>query len=547
MPLQSGEALMATPLPADSSVRIDTLGNGLVYYFRANAEPADRVELRLAVDAGSVLEEEDQLGLAHFVEHMLFNGTRRFQEQELVNFFERAGMRFGPDVNAYTSFDETVYMLQLPTDSSGIIRRGFEVLQEWAHYATLDGAAIEEERGVVLEEWRRGRGTAGRIRDKVLPVLLGSSRYGKRLPIGDTLVLLHSPPEALRRFYRRWYRPDLMAAVVVGDVTADSARAFADEFLASLPNPEKVAVRPRFEAPATAQSTYKVVRDAEYPVTTLEVHYSWPATLVQTVGDYRKVLIGRLMRGMLNRRLGEVARAGAPFFWARASAGRLVRPKSFFSLSAQVPEDSTIAGLEALMAECLRALHHGFTESELARQKDQLLRLAERRYDEKDNVTSGSLAARYVAHYLRGSPIPSATFEYDVMRRLLPGITAEEVRQALERPLARPGRAVVVTMPEKPAILRMTKQDLARTMARAEEMDLAPYVDHTTDAPLLAFEPVPGTVVEELPPTDLGIKELVLSNGIRLVLKPTDFKHDEVLFTAFSSGRHVTCGRRRLF
>ena len=527
---------LARRIPIDARVRLDTLANGLVYYIRENTEPAGRVQLRLVVNAGSILEDDDQKGLAHFVEHMLFNGTQRFHEQELVDFFERSGMRFGPDINAYTSFDETVYRLEAPTDSAAVLRKGFAVLEEWAAHATLSSEEIEKERGVVVEEWRRGLGAFGRIRDQVLPVLLHGSRYAERLPIGDTLVLQHSPHDALRRYYRDWYRTDLMAVIVVGDIEADTAEALIHKHFAALP--ASAAPRPQYDVPSHEETLYKVAADPEYPFVNIEIYFKKRAEQVEIVGDFRRFLLGRLFTGMLNRRLAEIARDGAraPFLWGRVSRGALVRPSLFHSLAAQVEEDSITAGLGALLTEAARARRHGFTQPELDRQKLQLLRAYEHSNNEREHTNSSVHAQQYVGHFLRGSPIPGIGYEFDLAGKLMDGITLAEVDAQVRERLTESDRVVLVSMPEKEGLERPSEEDLAAVFTRVEHMDIDPYVEEVTLGPLLPVVPDPVAIAQEREIPELGITEHRLANGIRLILKPTEFKQDEVRFTAFSEG-----------
>ena len=527
-----------TPLPIDPDVRIDTLDNGLVYYIRKNTEPKNRAELRLAVNAGSVLEDDDQLGLAHFVEHMLFNGTRRFQEQELIDFLERTGMRFGPDINAYTSFDETVYMLEIPTDSAEIVQKAFDVLEDWAAYATLSDEEIDKERGVVVEEWRRGLGAGGRIRDQILPVVLYGSRYKDRLPIGDTLILKNAPYETLRRFYHDWYRTDLMAVVAVGDFDVDAIETQIRDHFAALPAAGNPRPRPSFEVPGHDETLYKIATDPEYPYTQVQVDFKQPAEPFQTVGDYRARIVSSLFNSMLNKRFAEIARDGAtsPFLWARVSKGGFVRPSIFYNLAAQVQEDSIFVGLEALLTEAARVRQHGFTATELERQKRSTLRAYERAYNERENTNSGAYAREYVGSYLEAEPIPGITYEYELMQQLLPGITLDEVNERALELLAERNRNVIVTMPEKEGLTPPAEEALAAVLARVQQKQIAPYVDDVTDEPLIADVPAPVAVTVEREIPEVGVTEITLANGIRVVMKPTDFKEDEVRFTASSDG-----------
>ena len=528
------------PLPIDANVRIDTLDNGIVYYLRKNTEPKNRAELRLAINAGSVQEDDDQRGLAHFVEHMLFNGTRRFEADSLIDFLERTGMRFGPDINAYTSFDETVYMLEIPTDSATIVEGAFDVLEDWAAYATLSDEEIDKERGVIVEEWRRGLGAGGRIRDQILPVLLYGSQYKDRLPIGDTTIIKNADYETLRRYYRDWYRPDLMAVVAVGDFDLDHFETLIREHFASLPKPEAPRLRPAFDVPGHEQTLYKIATDPEYPVTQVQVYFKQPAEPFQTVGNYRARIVSRLFNSMLNKRFAEIAREGAttPFLWARVSKGGFARSSTFYSLVAQVQEDSIHAGLDALLTEATRVRLHGFTDTELERQKKSTLRSYERAYNERENTNSGSYAREYVGSFLEAEPIPGIEYEYELMQQLLPGITVAEINERAAELLAEHNRVVIVTMPEKEDLTPPTEDELAAVLAGVQQKDIAPYIDEVIDEPLIAEVPEPVAIRAEREIPEVGVTEITLENGIRVVMKPTDFKEDEVRFTASSPGGH---------
>ena len=532
------------PLPIDANVRIDTLDNGVVYYLRKNTEPKNRAELRLAVNAGSVQEDDDQLGLAHFVEHMLFNGTERFEEDALVDYLERTGMRFGPDINAYTSFDETVYMLEIPTDSVSIVEGAFDVLEDWAAYATLSDEEIDKERGVIVEEWRRGRGASGRIRDQILPVLLYGSQYKDRLPIGDTTIIQNADYETLRRYYRDWYRPDLMAVVAVGDFDLDHFEGLIRDHFSTLQNPETPRPRPAFDVPGHDETLYKIATDPEFPVTQIQVNFKQPAEPFQTVGDYRARIVSGLFNSMLNKRFAEIARDGAtsPFLWARVTKGGFVRPSIFYSLAAQVQDDSIGTGLGALLTEAARVRIHGFTETELERQKTSTLRAYERAYNERENTNSGSYAREYVGSYLEAEPIPGIEYEYELMQQLLPGITVAEVNERAAELLAERNRVVLVTMPDKEGLTPPTEDELAAVLASVQQQDIAPYVDDVTDEPLIAEVPTPVSIIAEREIPEVGVTEITLENGIRVVMKPTDFKEDEVRFTASSPGGHSLVG-----
>ena len=527
------------PIPVDSAVTIGQLDNGITYYLRENHEPEARLELRLAVNAGSILEDEDQRGLAHFVEHMLFNGTRRFPKQTLMAFLQRLGMQIGPDINAYTSFDETVYQLQVPTDSMEVVRSAFEVLEDWAAHATLSNEEIDNERGVVLEEWRSGRGAFGRMLDESLPVILGESRYAERLPIGDTLVIKNSSYESVRRFYETWYRSDLMAVAVVGALDVNTMESLVEEHFSTIAPAADPVSRRAFGVPHLAETRYKVVTDPEYSFfPTVYVGYRQPEVAMKTVADYRNSLVGTMARGMLSRRFGEISEDGtrAPFLNAGAGLGEIVRDVPQFSLQALVAEDSLVAALRTLIIEAERVKQHSFTPGEFSRYKESFMRSREQAYNERNNTPSARLVSSYVSHYLEGSPIPGAVNAYRLAQELVATISLDEVSAYLPEALSSRDRVVTADLPEKPSLEWITEEVLAATFEQYDGTQVEPYVDVAVDAPLFDKTLDPTAVVSERTIDELGVTEITLANGIRVVMKPTDFRADEVRFTSFSEG-----------
>ena len=526
-----------TPLPMDPDVRAGTLANGLSYFILENREPRGRAELRLAVDAGSALETERQRGLAHFLEHMAFNGTQRFPEDELVDYLEKTGTRFGADLNAYTSFDETVYLLQVPTDSAGLFTTGLDVLSEWAGAIALTPEEIDKERGVVLEEWRLGRGAGERIFQQQLPALLGGSRYENRLPIGRPEVLRTAPREQFARFYADWYRPDLMAVVVVGDVDAGETERQIRARFAHLTNPEGAPERPRFAYPLPDAPRVTVATDPELTYTAVNVYYPAAEEPRRTEEVFRDYLVYELFAEMLSERLAErTQQADPPYIGAGASFGAFVRPAAFFGLGAQVPEGGEERGLEALLEEAARVRQHGFTGGEADRARADLLRSFERAAAEAETTPSRSLADALVGQFLEGETLMSAEASYALAQRLLPAITASELSAQADR-LMPPERSILlVSAPEKEGAAPPAEADLLALFARVATAETAPYEEADLAAPLVADVPAPRVPESESAYPTLGVREVRYPNGVRLVVKETDFKADEVLLRAFSPG-----------
>jgi zinc protease len=528
---------LAATLPVDPDVKIGRFDNGLQYYIRANKEPEERAELRLVVNAGSILEDDDQQGLAHFVEHMAFNGTKHFPKQELVSFMESIGMRFGPSVNAYTSFDETVYMLQVPTDRPGVMEKAFQILQDWAQHVTFEPEEVDKERGVILEEWRLGRGASARMMDRQFPILLKDSRYAQRLPIGKPEVLQRFRHERLRQFYADWYRPDLMAVIAVGDFDPAAIEALIKQQFGGLPKaaaPRARAVSPVPDHPGTL---YAVATDKEATSTSLTVYSKMALRDPTTVGAYRQQLVEGVFGGLLSLRFAELAqKPDAPFLGASAVRGQFVRTKEASMLNALVKDDGLERGLQALFTETERVARHGFTKTELERQKTNMLRSFERMVAEKNNRQSSSLAGEYVRAFTTREPIPGLLYEAELAKRFVPEITLEEVN-ALAREWAPDGnRVVVISAPEKDSVAIPDETKLAAVIKQVEKAEIAPYADTVGSATLLDSLPEPGTVTSATAKPEFGIIEWQLSNGVRVVLKPTTHKDDEILFQAFSPG-----------
>ena len=523
------------PLAGDTAVVRGVLANGLTYYVRRNAEPRERAELRLVVNAGSVLEDDDQRGLAHFLEHMAFNGTRRFAKHEIVDFLERVGMRVGADVNAYTGFDETVYMLQVPTDSAGLVEAGLQILRDWATDITLDPAEVEAERGVVIEEWRRWLGAGSRISERQFPFLFAGSRYAVRQPIGDTAVLRRAPAETLRRFYRRWYRPELMAVVAVGDFDPAEVEArIRAEFGDVPPAP---ASRPRTVVPFRDSTRYMVTADPELPRAQVAINWMIPERPDTSVADARRGIVENMYAGMLGDRLNEISLApDAPFLDVGSYQGASLRGVETLVLAATVAEGGAERGLAAVTAEVERAARHGFTAAELAREQAEVLRAWEQIHAERAKTTSGQFAGQYADHFLRGGPLRSVEDEYALQRALVPIITLEEVNEAARRFAAHRDRVVLVSGPSREGLAQTTEARLAFVADSAARAELEPYAESLAEAPLLAELPAPGRVATEDSIPEIGVTTWTLSNGARVVLKPTDFKDDEILFAAYSPG-----------
>ncbi len=528
----------ADPMPVDPVIAQGTLPNGLRYYVRANRKPEHRAELRLAVKAGSILEEDDQQGLAHFVEHMAFNGTGHFPKHDVVTFLESLGMRFGADINAGTSFDDTVYTLTVPTDKPDVLDRALLILEDWAHDVSFEPEEIEKERGVVMEEWRLRRGAGARVSDRVLPIVLKGSRYADRVPIGKTDVIQTFKADRLKKFYSDWYRPNLMAVVAVGDFDQAQVVDLVKRHFAPLANPASAPARTVYDVPNRSGSTVTVITDKELTTTNVEVDYLVPTRPYGAVGVYRQRMIDRLFASMLSARLGDVAqRPGAPFLGAGTGRGLMLgRTKDQVTLSATVRDGGSEHALESMLDEVQRVTRFGFTATELDRQKQNLLRGRERALAEKDNVTAASRADEYVRNFLTSETLPSLEDEYGLVARFIDDITLDEINRMAKEWYPEPNHTVIVRAPEKVGVTLPTEASIAAVFTAAPSRTVTAYVDRVAGSTLLDTVPEPKAVVKTATRDAVGVTEWQLANGVKVVLKPTVFRQDEILFRAFSLG-----------
>ncbi len=526
-----------TPLPLDPAIVHGKLENGLSYYILPNHEPEQRVVLRLVVRAGSLLEDDDQQGLAHFVEHMAFNGTTHFKKQALVDYLEKIGTRFGADLNATTMFESTVYKLQVPTDDEAVLRQAFVILQDWASGVSFDPEEVDKERGVLIEEWRGNRDADARIRDKQLPVLFHDSRYAQRLPIGLVDTLQHASAQTIARFYRDWYRPNLMAVIVVGDLPSERALALIKETFAGLTNPENERPHRTFPVPDHGKTLFAIDTDPELTSTSLEIYRKVEPRSMKTEADFRDRLVRQLRSGMLNDRLDERARdADPPYVTAYSFEDDLVITKRAEVQGAMIRDDRFAPAISALVGEAARARKFGYTASELERQKKDLMRGLEQAYKERDKTRSEKLVADLVDHFLEGNPAPGIAQLLELARRYLPGISLEEVNRQESPSTSEANRVIMISGPRKEGTGLPDQSAILAMLAAADQQTLTPYEENVSDAPLVATPPTPGKVVAEKQVEALGLTEWQLANGARVLLKPTQFKNDEIQFLAFSDG-----------
>lgn len=525
------------PLPVDPDVRVGELDNGLRYYIRENGRPANRASLRLVVNAGSLQEEDNQRGIAHFLEHMAFNGTKHFHKQELVNYLESIGMRFGQHLNASTSFDQTIYKLEVPWDEPEVIDKAFLILEDWAANISLDPFEIEAERGVVVEEWRSGQGASQRIRDQQYPLVYYDSRYAKRLPIGSMLVVQNAPAERFIDFYKKWYRPDLMAVIAVGDFDADEVERQIISRFSRLENPENAPPRETYDVPDHEETLFSIVSDPELTGMSTSIYLKVDPDSDETGEDYRRHLVERLYFTLLNQRLDErTLEANPPYVSASVGRTSLGREKAAYVMSVNLFQGRVDEGIQQLVAEVSRATHDGFSESELNRAKADMLRFMDRIYEERENTQSGIFAAEYTRAFTIDEPIPGIALERQMTRAFLKDLDIEEVNRVGDVFKQEESRVILFTAPEAEGYELPDEGELLAALEEGQQMDLGPYVDEVSDAPLLAIEPEAGEIAEETFHESVGVYDWTLSNGARVLVKPTDFKNDQILMSGYSEG-----------
>jgi zinc protease len=530
---------LSQQMPVDPDVLVGTLPNGLRYYVRANGKPAHRAELRLVVKAGSVLEDDDQLGLAHFVEHMEFEGTRHFPKQGLVDFLSSLGLGIGPDANAETSYDDTQYTLRVPTDQPAVLDRALLVLEDWAQGATFDQSGIDRERGIVLSEWRLHLDADERTQDKVIGAQLAGSRYTDRPPIGKPEIIEHAQREQLIRFYHDWYRPDLMAVIVVGDVDRDAVAAMIKEHFSSLSAPSPERPRPTVDVPEHPGTRYAIVSDKEATTTAVQISDLRPARNQGSVGGYRDIMRDQLFADMFGARLDELARSANPPF-VKAAADRALLPaprtRDVATLQAVVSGDGVTRGLAALATELQRLSRFGFTATELARAKQATMLEYERAVTESPDRESQSRADEYTRNFLQGEALPTIWQELAFHRRFLPGITLAEINKLTDDWFPADNRLVVVAAPEAAGIVLPDERQLATAVSVPSANRLTAYVDTAAGQKLMDSKPAAGKIVKTTEHPEAGITEWTLSNGATVVLKPTKLREDQILFQAFGPG-----------
>lgn len=527
IPLACKTQMGTQPLLLDPEVRTGKLANGFTYYIRKNKTPENRVTMYLAVKAGSILETDQQRGVAHFVEHMSFNGTKHFPKKELTNYLEKSGVRFGADINANTSFDETVYQLPLPSDNPELLANGLQIMRDWAQEANIDAADVERERHVILEEKRYRDGLAQRYQQKAIPFYTNGSRYGTRLPIGTEEVLLKVSPEVIRSFYKDWYRPDLQAILVVGDIDPDQMEKNIKAKFSDLKKPANEKVRTVYQSELTGKGQYMQFLDPEMAGISVEIMMKEYTDKLTTTTDFRAVLLKNLFGQLVNNRF-----RGLPLAGFSPLSGGL----SSFSVVVTTKPAETEQALKSVWLELRKMQEQGFTIKELDRVKKSYLQKMTDALREKDKTASEVLIKSYLQHFLTGNIPQGIKEEYRLTTALLPDITLEEINRLLDTYLKSKDRDIIVKGAEHNKGFLPNAATVDRWIESVYTQNLPEAEEDIQDLPLLKVEPSPGKITSTEEIKTVGIQKLTLSNGMTILLKKTGFQNDQILFKGISAG-----------
>lgn len=531
-----GKSDLTATLPMDKKVKCGKLDNGMTYYIRANKKPENRVQFRLVTNAGSVLEDEDQQGLAHFCEHMAFNGTEYYKGNEMISELQKNGIEFGRGINAWTAFDETVYYVDLPSDKSEMVEMGFKILDGWASKLLFTPEEIEHERGVIIEEWRGGLGANDRIQKKTFPILLKGSQYALRLPIGKEEVIRNFKRDVIVRFYKDWYRPDMQAVIIVGDIDVNQMEAKVKEYFASRPAVQNPRPRPNYDIPKNVQPLVAIATDKEATGTTLAMFWKHDKAPLKTVGDYRNSLVRQLINGMLSDRFSELCeKPTSPLVMADAGyEGFLGRSCDAFAVQGMPKDGKVNEATEMLLTEMRRLDQHGFLQAELDRQKEELLSRYKKMAKEANKTQSVNLAQECTNHFLEGEGMPGILQENRYAKEFVPGITLEEVNAMVKSWITDENFVYWLTANDKVKV--PTEKEVLDLYAKAMKANTEPWVDNYKDEPLFAKELKAGDYKQTKENKALDYKEYTCANGVRFIIKKTDYKADEIKMHSYSLG-----------
>jgi zinc protease len=525
-------------IPQDPGIRKGKLANGFTYYIKANKTPEKSVQLQLVNKVGSILEDEKERGYAHFVEHMSFNGTKHFPGNEMVDFLEKAGVKFGADLNAYTSFDETVYELPLSLNHPEVLNKGLQVIRDWAQEAILDAKEIDKEKGVILEEKRLKEGMQERMNTQYTPVVFNHSRYAERNPIGLEEVINSASSEKLKLFYNTWYRPDLQALIVVGDVDVNLVEKQVKLLFSTLKNPQKTRPRTLYTVPLAAKGEYIKVTDAEMSVSTIQLMRKQVANPLITVADYKADVIKSIFKQMLASRINErkYSRENPAFKSFTVSVQPFVSGLEMFSFEVSATEGKLKAAFEQSWEILLQLKAHGFTTSELERAKNQYLRGLDNSIKNKQHRSSKGLVSGFKGNYLKNSAMPSIEWEYQFVKELMPQLQLSDINPEIRELLRDQNLDMLVIGPDDQKDLLPNEPTLKQWMSALAAKQQPVYQENSQQATLMPALPVAGKVIAKEQLDQKGLTQITLNNGVRVILKPTNFKNEEILFKGYSNG-----------
>ena len=537
-------AQQAMPLPFDQNVRRGKLENGLTYYIRHNEKPAQRANFYIAQKVGSILEEDDQQGLAHFLEHMAFNGTVNFPGKALLNYMEHNGVKFGENVNAWTSIEQTVYMLtNVPTTNPGLIDSCILILHDWSSFISLESEEIDKERGVILEEMRQGQGAQMRMYQKMLPEIYPNSPYGHRLPIGTEEVVSGFAHDALRAYYHKWYRPDLQGIIIIGDVDVNEIEGRLKAIFEDIPAPVNPAERTRFEVADNAEPIVSIATDREETHYNISVYYKHDVVPNEEKGDisyWIKGYIDDLISTMFNNRMEELTqKANPPFIFGYGYYGTFFvsdTKDAWTTMAYAKDKDGIDEALSALVAESKRMQQYGFTESEFERAKADLMRRIESQYDERDKQETNRYFYPILNHFLTNEPLMGIENEYMLLSQILPNLPVEAINMYAQELIREDNIVITLTAPEKEDEKLPSKDELLALFNKAKEVEVEAYKETVSNEPLIATLPVKGSIDTKKHDNTFDATILTLKNGVKVIYKPTKFKDDEILMNAFSFG-----------
>jgi zinc protease len=524
-------------IPIDKSIRIGKLTNGFTYYIKKNTKPEKRVFMYLANKVGSILENDSQQGLAHFMEHMSFNGTKHFPKNELINYLQKSGVRFGADLNAYTSFDETVYQLPLASDNPELIKNGLQILRDWAQDATLEQSEIDAERGVVLEEKRLRLGSAERINKKIFPLLVNNAKYASRSPIGEEAVLKNFTRDTLLAFYEDWYRPDLQAIVIVGDIDVNKMETAVKSMFSDLKMPKNVKVKQSCSIPLINKNQFALFTDKDVSESSVQIIIKSRLGNINTKSGYRQILMRSIFNQLVGKRLAELSQKSfLPFLRASASFETVLADLQAFNVDIKIKNNDYENGVKAVWGLLQNIKQNGFTNSEIERARTSLLAFIQSQIAEKNKSNSEELVQEYVRNFLTGEPVPGIALEYSMIKDFFSDLKTEDFNTFASSCIGNTNRDIYITAPEKEINNLPDEATMENWLLQASQKSTVASNKEEIIKPLLTKTIKSGAIISEKKNKITGVTEWLLSNGATVILKPTKFANSEILFSAASAG-----------